>query len=258
MLSALARGLGACGGDKKDKDDPEDDAGIIVPEPDAGSDAGIEQDAGEDDAGIEQDAGESDASVDPPKEFTGCDLMEFAPEHRSNQVRESALLNLLAPSLGYFKEMVWFEGGESQGIWMLDAVRLSTSGDPIPFQTGRIELSGNNLGASDDCTICLDLGRSDMDSQTDWDFYPERVRIDVEAADLRAGGALKFKVSGIFREDADPAKRSWCINGLEVDAVIGQFCSRKEDCPEAKPVCAYPPTGNYPICMTEEEADGGE
>lgn len=266
VMSALALGLLACGGDSKEKDGGEEaDAALAA---DAGSDAGNEGDAdaaaeddasvGEDDAGdagTEPDDAGTKPSIDPSGKFVGCDLMEFAPENRNGQFTESAVYSAVDASLGYFQEVVWFEGGES-GIWTLDALRFSTSGTPMPLTVGVHQLSGNNLGSGDDCTLCIDLARSDMDNRIDAEFFPEQVRLDVEAAGIEPGSPLKFTVSGIFREDADLKKRSWCLNGFAVDTVVQLMCRSAGECPDELPVCDYPPSGSYPVCMAESE--GGE
>ena len=186
--------------------------------------------------------------------------MEFAPEYRNGQFTEWALYSTFggSPRIDYFHGIVWFEGGE-KGIWTEDSLNLTLKVDPMPLTVGRHQLSGNNLGNSDDCTICIDLIRSDLDHRIDADFYPEDVFIDVEAVGTESGSPLKFTVSGIFREDADPKKRSWCVNGLSSDTVVRLYCTGPESCPADMPVCDYlDTTSNYPICMTEEEADGGE
>lgn len=256
----LAAVLPAC--DSSSKEDPEppagSDAGSDAPTADAGDIDEPATDAGEapEDAGA---AGEEDAGpiVPPELPYTGCDLMEFAPEGQNGQGTESALLNLKVPSLGYFKETTWFTDGDvTNGAWMIDAVRLSTSGDPIPFPVGTWKLAGENLGNRDDCTVCLDLGRGNMDlGDADDNYYPEDVELTVEAADLVAGGALKVTISGRFRKDADPAGESWCVNGLTIDTTLAQFCTSVDDCPAALPVCDYPATGSYPVCQAAPSSD---
>ncbi len=249
-LLCLAVALPACS--SSSKDDPEESAGGDAGSTEPAADAGMADASTLDGGELTTDAGESepeDAGEAPA--YTGCDLMEFAPEGLTGQGAESALLNLEAPSLGYFKEATWFTGGDDEsGTWMIDAVRLSTSGDPIPFPVGTWKLEGANLGNRNDCTVCLDLGRGNMDvGGADDNFYPEDVELVVEAADLRAGGALKVKISGRFRKDGDPKGESWCVNGLTIDALLAQFCGSASDCPPELPVCAYPETGSYPVCQ---------
>lgn len=246
------------------EEDPEapvaGDAGNVAPVTDAGdagvpaTDAGDVGDPATDAGETEEDAG---LIVPPELRYTGCDLMEFAPEGRNGQGSESALLNLKVPSLGYFKETTWFTGGDiTNGTWMIDAVRLSTNGDPIPFPVGTWKLADENLGRGDDCTVCLDLGRGNMDEGgADDNYYPEEAELFVEAADLMAGGALKVTISGRFRKDADPNGESWCINGLTIDTTLALFCSSDADCPTSLPVCAYPETGSYPVCQVTPSSD---
>lgn len=264
LLAALCLALAApaCGSSSNDKSDAGEQLEPGGPDNGGSSDAdastsGPENespDAGPSeptDAGEDEEEGEGDGAGDEAT-YTGCDLMEFAPENRSNQGAQSALLNLKASVLGYFQEAVWFEGGED-GIWMIDSVNLSVSGDPIPFPTGTWKLEGNDLG-NNSCAICLDLGRANMDEGgVDEIFYPEDVVLDVEAADLVPGGALKFRVSGRFRKDGDASAQSWCVNNLVVDTTIDLFCTDASDCPEDMPVCDYPASGSYPICMAASD-----
>lgn len=258
--ACLSLSFAACGDDDDDDDTPdasvEDASTADAATPDASiPDASVEEDASISDASVEEDAST------PQKEFTGCDLMEFAPEHRNGQERSSAIIGYgkdasTYDALDLFHELNWFEGGE-EGTWSVDALRLTAYGKPVAFDAGTFQLEGADLGNNNDCEFCMDLGRSDLDNGVDATFYPENVKVTIQAADIRADGHITFTVSGVFREDADSSKRSWCVNDLPIDMPVDQYCATADTCPEGMDVCDYKgETGSYPVCQASGEEAG--
>ena len=279
LIAALSLAPLACSKDKDEAEEGAGDAGLIAPaldaatDEDAGPDAGeTEEDAGPDAGKDEEDAGpdaggteeDADPIVPPELPYTGCDLMEFAPENRSDQGQEYADLFLSVPAgyspyFEYVQEKTWFQGGvpsDPAAIWRADALTLARwwfDGETPAWQPGVYPLTGVDLDPLN-CELCVELNTSNMDAvpPTNELFYPEEATVTVTAVELRWRGILKGTVSGRFKESK--GTRTWCVNGLPFETTFDVPCNAIKDCPADAAACDYATQQSaYKTCQAAAE-----
>ena len=273
LLAALCLALAApaCGSSSNDKSDAgeqlepggpdnggssDTDASTSGPEnesPDAGPSEPTDAAEGEGEG-----EGEGDEAT-----YTGCDLMEFAPENRG-QGQEYADLFLSVPEgyspyLQYVKEQTWFEGGtpdDPNSIWRADALSIARwwfDGETPAWAPGSYPITGVDLDPLN-CELCVDLNTSNLDAAvpTNEIFYPEEAAVTVIEVELAWRGVLRGTVSGRFREAN--GTRTWCVNELPFETTFDVPCNGIEDCPTEATACDFATTqAAYKTCMAASD-----
>lgn len=275
LLAALCLALAApaCGSSSNDKSDAGEQLEPGGPDNGGSSDAdastsGPENespDAGPSeptDAGEDEEEGEGDGAGDEAT-YTGCDLMEFAPENRG-QGQEYADLFLSVPEgyspyLQYVKEQTWFEGGtpdDPNSIWRADALSIARwwfDGETPAWAPGSYPITGVDLDPLN-CELCVDLNTSNLDAAvpTNEIFYPEEAAVTVIEVELAWRGVLRGTVSGRFREAN--GTRTWCVNELPFETTFDVPCNGIEDCPTEATACDFATTqAAYKTCMAASD-----
>ena len=273
LLAALCLTLAAPACDSSSDEEAKPDAGEQLAPGEAEN--GESQDADANASGSEgdsPDAGESnptDAAEDGQDDtgdeaaYTGCDLMEFAPENRG-QGQEYADLFLSVPEgyspyLQYVKEQTWFEGGtpdDPNSIWRADALSIARwwfDGETPAWAPGSYPITGVDLDPLN-CELCVDLNTSNLDAAvpTNEIFYPEEAAVTVIEVELAWRGVLRGTVSGRFREAN--GTRTWCVNELPFETTLDVPCNGIEDCPTEATACDFATTqAAYKTCMAASD-----
>ena len=271
LLAALCLTLAAPACDSSSDEEAKPDAGEQLAPGEAEN--GESQDADANASGPENespDAGPSDPTDAAEGEgegdeaaYTGCDLMEFAPENRG-QGQEYADLFLSVPEgyspyLQYVKEQTWFEGGtpdDPNSIWRADALSIARwwfDGETPAWAPGSYPITGVDLDPLN-CELCVDLNTSNLDAAvpTNEIFYPEEAAVTVIEVELAWRGVLRGTVSGRFREAN--GTRTWCVNELPFETTFDVPCNGIEDCPTEATACDFATTqAAYKTCMAASD-----
>lgn len=273
LLAALCLALAApaCGSSSNDKSDAGEQLEPGGPDNGGSSDADASTSGPENespDAGPSEptDAAEGEGEGEGEGDeatYTGCDLMEFAPENRG-QGQEYADLFLSVPEgyspyLQYVKEQTWFEGGtpdDPNSIWRADALSIARwwfDGETPAWAPGSYPITGVDLDPLN-CELCVDLNTSNLDAAvpTNEIFYPEEAAVTVIEVELAWRGVLRGTVSGRFREAN--GTRTWCVNELPFETTFDVPCNGIEDCPTEATACDFATTqAAYKTCMAASD-----